>query len=58
MVEDLADVDMDRMGPAEADLAFMMFPHLADLKLINTLARKEMAQLAPPMLAESYPAAG
>ena len=58
VMSDLADTDMDQMGPAEADLAFLLIPHLHDLKMINALAVKEMNALAPRVLAEANPAPG
>lgn len=58
VLDDLADVELDNMGAAEADLAMLLIPHRQDLRLINELARLEMAALAPPMLAEGSPAAG
>lgn len=58
VLDDLADVDMDCMSASEADLAMLLIPHRMELRLINQVARLEMSALAPPLLAEGYPAAG
>lgn len=58
VMEDLADKETDSMGMAEADFAMLLIPHVADLKMINSLALREMNALAPALLAEKYPAPG
>lgn len=58
VLDDLADVEPDSMGAAEADLAMMLIPHRAELGMIHQLALREMNSLAPRLLGEACPAAG
>ncbi len=58
VLDDLGDQEMEEMSPAEGALAMLLVPHAADLRDILTQAQVEMASLAPPLLAEAYPAPG
>lgn len=51
VLQDLANRPPQSLSLSECDLTALLTPQLADLQRINTLARAEMSQLAPAVLA-------
>jgi len=51
LLDALCDQELDTMSGSEADLVMLLIPHLDDLRTIEAMARAEMSQLAPAVLA-------